>query len=78
VAPTCRKKGVASLLMDALVEEAMVREMIGMTLEVRQGNRAAMALYHKYGFAVSGYRRDYYRDPNEDAVLMFKNLGRES
>jgi ribosomal-protein-alanine N-acetyltransferase len=45
-----------------------------LALEVRQGNRAAMKLYHKYGFTVEGYRRDYYKDPNEDAVLMRKIL----
>ncbi|MCL2500148.1 MAG: ribosomal protein S18-alanine N-acetyltransferase [Defluviitaleaceae bacterium] len=74
VAPLHRGRGIASLLMDALLAEALTREMIGLALEVRQGNRAAMALYHKYGFLVEGYRRDYYRDPNEDAILMYKNL----
>jgi ribosomal-protein-alanine N-acetyltransferase len=74
VAPAYRKRGIASLLMDALLAEAAAREMIGITLEVRQGNRAAMALYHKYGFSVAGYRRGYYKDPPEDAVLMWKHL----
>jgi ribosomal-protein-alanine N-acetyltransferase len=77
VSPDCRKRGIASLLMDALLVEANNRNLIGLTLEVRQGNRKAMALYHKYGFIVSGYRRDYYRDPYEDAVIMWKHLSND-
>jgi ribosomal-protein-alanine N-acetyltransferase len=78
VAAKFRGRGIASLLMGALLAEAAAREMIGITLEVRQGNRAAMALYHKYGFIVEGYRRDYYRDPNEDAVIMWRDVWRAS
>jgi len=72
VAPAYRRMGVASLLMKALLCEAKKRGMEKITLEVRQGNRAAMALYHKYGFIPVGYRRNFYRDPNEDAVIMQK------
>ncbi|MCL2187716.1 MAG: ribosomal protein S18-alanine N-acetyltransferase [Defluviitaleaceae bacterium] len=70
VAHNHRGKGIASLLMDTLFTQAQKRSMEGITLEVRQGNRAAMALYHKYGFKVEGYRRGYYKDPTEDAVIM--------
>jgi ribosomal-protein-alanine N-acetyltransferase len=45
--------------------------MIGLTLEVRVGNRAAMAMYHKYGFKTEGIRKNYYSDTNEDAVIMW-------
>ncbi|MCL2603204.1 MAG: ribosomal protein S18-alanine N-acetyltransferase [Defluviitaleaceae bacterium] len=74
VAPEYRGKGVGSLLMDALINAAYERGMIGIALEVRQGNRPAMSLYHKYGFIVEGYRKDFYRDPSEDAVLMWKDI----
>jgi ribosomal-protein-alanine N-acetyltransferase len=74
VAPAFRGRGVASLLMDALLAEAASRKITAVKLEVRQGNRAAMALYHKYGFKIEGYRRDYYHDPREDAILMCKEL----
>jgi len=69
-----RKKGIGSALVDALTAEAVAREMIGITLEVRIGNRAAMALYHKHGFIVEGYRRGYYRYPTEDAAIMWKYI----
>jgi len=74
VHPDFRGRGFAGMLMETLINEAKVLEMIGLTLEVRQGNRAAMALYHKYKFYVSGYRRGYYTEPTEDAVIMYKDL----
>lgn len=40
------------------------------TLEVRRSNTAAQALYRRYGFAIVGERRGYYRDNQEDALLM--------
>ena len=42
-------------------------------LEVRAGNTAAQAMYKKYGFVVDGIRPRYYKDNNEDAVLMSLN-----
>jgi ribosomal-protein-alanine N-acetyltransferase len=66
-----RKRGVGSLLMDALFETGRRLEMMGITLEVRVGNRAAMALYHKYGFKAEGFRKNYYADTKEDAVIMW-------
>jgi ribosomal-protein-alanine N-acetyltransferase len=41
-----------------------------MTLEVRESNMAAQAMYRKYGFAVTGTRKKYYNDNGEDAVIM--------
>jgi len=67
-----RKRGVGAALMDAFFALAETLALIGLTLEVRVGNRAAMALYHKYGFKVEGYRKNYYSDPTEDAVIMWK------
>ena len=69
-----RQKGIGSALIEAIVKEATAREMIGLTLEVRVGNRAAMALYHKHGFIVEGYRRGFYRYPTEDAAIMWKYI----
>ena len=45
-----------------------------MTLEVRAGNKAALALYDKAGFRCVGVRSRYYRDNGEDAVLMDRYL----
>ena len=69
-----RKKGIGSVIVEGLAAIAKAREMIGITLEVRIGNRAAMALYHKHGFIVEGYRQRYYRYPTEDAAIMWKYI----
>jgi len=69
-----RKKGIGSAIVKGLIAAAVSRKMMGITLEVRIGNRAAMALYHKHGFIVEGYREEYYKYPTEDAALMWKYI----
>ena len=67
-----RKMGVGAALMEALINEAIKREMIGITLEVKISNYVAQRLYSKYGFKPEGFRKNYYKDTNEDAVIMWK------
>jgi ribosomal-protein-alanine N-acetyltransferase len=74
VAYEYRRQGVASLLMDALIQEAIALEMIGLTLEVRVNNKAALSLYNNFGFVIEGYRKNYYSHPNEDAAIMWKEF----
>ena len=69
-----RQNGIGGALIEGLVSAAVSQNMIGITLEVRVGNRAAMALYHKYGFKVEGYRRGFYSHPKEDAAIMWKMI----
>ena len=42
------------------------------SLEVRQSNQRAIALYQKNGFQIQSIRKDYYQDNHEDAYLMIK------
>ncbi len=72
VAEEYRGRGVGAQLMEALIGAAEEKEMIGMTLEVRIGNAPAQKLYHKYGFRPEGFRKNYYPDTHEDAVIMWK------
>ena len=67
-----RGQKVGSLLMEALIRTAEEREMIGITLEVKISNYPAQKLYAKYGFKPEGFRKNYYKDTNEDAVVMWK------
>lgn len=69
-----RRRGVGSLLvMNALSENARLHPGIrGYILEVRRSNSAAVNLYKKFGFEVTGTRRSYYTAPAEDAVIMGK------
>lgn len=67
-----RGKGVGDMLMDALEKKALELEMIGITLEVRISNYRAQKLYTKHGYKPEGFRKKYYTDTNEDAVIMWK------
>lgn len=78
VAPGARRQGVASVVLDALLDRAAARGATAATLEVRAGNAPARQLYRRFGFAPVGTRRGYYPDGaagdpdgNEDAVIMW-------
>jgi ribosomal-protein-alanine N-acetyltransferase len=68
-----RRSGVASRLLEALFELTAGDTRRGYTLEVRVSNRAAIALYERFGFTTSGVRRGYYTDNREDARIMWKD-----
>ena len=74
VRPDCRRQGVASALLGALEAQGRARELTFLTLEVRQSNIPARALYEKLGYVQAGLRRNYYENPREDAVIMTKTL----
>jgi ribosomal-protein-alanine N-acetyltransferase len=62
--------GVGELLLVSLLREAQRRNALTATLEVRVTNYVAQNLYAKYGFVEVGRRKRYYRDNNEDALIM--------
>jgi len=68
VATTRRRRGVASALMQNLVERARAKFAHQIMLEVRESNISARSLYAKHGFVECGGRERYYQDPAEDAV----------
>jgi [ribosomal protein S18]-alanine N-acetyltransferase len=72
--PEARRSGWASALLTDLILQARAREAQLVTLEVRRGNRAARALYRKFGFSEQGIRQRYYSDNGEDAVVMHLSL----
>lgn len=74
VAPDFRRQGVAEALVCALVSRLKNNGVIGLMLEVRVSNAAAIALYHKLGFSQVGRRPSYYRNPKEDALILRKEL----
>ena len=69
-----RRSGVGGMLVTRLIDLAKQRGMIGITLEVRISNLAAQQLYAKFGFMAEGFRKAYYEDTREDAVIMWKYL----
>ena len=72
VDPIFRRKGIAEALVEALVSELKARESHCLTLEVRASNEPAKALYEKLGFRQVGLRKNYYRNPKEDALILRK------
>ena len=72
VTETCRRRGIAGMMLKWLLDTAEHRGMMGVTLEVRITNAAAQRLYTKYGFKPEGFRKQYYTDTKEDAVIMWK------
>ena len=69
VAPERRRHGVAARLLVRLLEEA--KGELPFTLEVRVSNRAAIAMYERFGFRSAGVRPRYYHDNGEDALIMW-------
>jgi [ribosomal protein S18]-alanine N-acetyltransferase len=73
VDPARRREGIASTLMTHLFETAD-KPHEQYTLEVRQSNEGAIALYERFGFRGAGHRRAYYHDNREDALIMWRTV----
>lgn len=71
VDPQYRGCRYGELMLLHLLDEAIERGASWMTLEVRESNTAAQALYRKYGFTTVSTRRGYYSDNNENALVMW-------
>lgn len=74
VHPDYRRNGIASSLIDNLIQVCKVNKLSSITLEVRESNCKAISLYNKLGFKKVGLRKNYYKNPKENAVLMTKTL----
>ena len=72
VHPDYRKQGIATALILGLVEELRKRGSRSLTLEVRASNETAISVYSKLDFQEVGRRKNYYRNPREDALILRK------
>jgi ribosomal-protein-alanine N-acetyltransferase len=70
VDPDHRRRGIGELLLLGAMQAAIPLGATMMTLEVRESNFSAINLYTKQGFQIVGRRRQYYRNNQEDAILM--------
>lgn len=74
VHPDKRGRGVARCLITEMIRVGRSKGIGQIWLEVRPSNRRAKRLYERIGFETVGRRIRYYRDTNEDAILMSLNL----
>lgn len=69
VLESARRQGIASKLLTRLIELGKERGINAFTLEVRETNTSARALYEKFGFENAGVRKDFYTNPADNAVI---------
>ena len=72
--PDFRRQGLAKMLLLALDEFSKDNGIAFLSLEVRESNLAARALYASCGWVDAGVRKSFYRFPTENALIMTKNL----
>jgi len=74
VLPEFRRRGVGRGLLSALVAQARCLGAERILLEVRDSNQTAIRFYGSEGFQLLGRRRGYYRNPDEDALILVHQL----
>ena len=74
VDPQYRRQGIGRALVEELVHALQEKESTCLTLEVRASNAAAIALYQQLGFVQVGCRKNYYRAPKEDALILRREI----
>lgn len=75
VLPEYRRRKIASAMLGEIIKTAKNEGLCLLTLEVRKSNIVAQRLYEGFGFEPLGERRDYYKKPTENAVIMTLMLG---
>ena len=70
--PEYRKRGIAYRLLDYAYKTERGHGLEVLFLGVRTQNKAARALYRAYGFDEVGVRKNYYKDPIDDAIIMIR------
>ncbi len=75
--PDARRQGLGRAVVSALRDEAAKCALAFVYLEVRVSNSPAIALYQSLGFETVGTRKNFYRHPTEDALLMRASIPQE-
>jgi [ribosomal protein S18]-alanine N-acetyltransferase len=71
--PEFRRQGLGRKLLNHALLTAREEGAVRAFLEVRESNAVAINMYQSFGFVEDGRRKEYYKDNNEDAVLMSLN-----
>jgi ribosomal-protein-alanine N-acetyltransferase len=73
VRPDRMHRGIGTMLVREILSEIDARGVVRMFLEVRRSNANAIRLYSEAGFISVGVRKNYYRLPDEDAIVMARD-----
>jgi ribosomal-protein-alanine N-acetyltransferase len=71
--PAFRNRGLGTALMEHVIAQARTLGAHRATLEVRASNTAAIRFYERLGFYAAGTRRNYYTNPVEDALILWRD-----
>jgi ribosomal-protein-alanine N-acetyltransferase len=69
-----RRQGISQVMMDAMLDWCRTNRISKLMLDVRCSNEQAIALYRKNGFVEDGTRKNFYKQPDEDALLMSRTI----
>ena len=69
-----RRRGYAREMLAHLDAYAKENGIFSISLEVRESNAAAISLYESCGYSTAGVRKNFYRFPTENALVMIKNF----
>ena len=76
--PDYRRQGIGRKLLSYALSRALEEGAQSSFLEVRESNLAAQEMYRQFGYQATGRRKRYYRDNDEDAILMtLESLSRD-
>lgn len=74
VSSEMKRKGIGAKLVDAMINNFSESKVTDVFLEVRETNEAAIQLYKNKNFQIVATRKDYYRNPVENAIIMKRGL----
>lgn len=74
VSKKARRQGVASKILEEMLKVAVEMRLSFLSLEVRESNKSAIALYKKTGFTERGRRPGFYSEPKETAIIFTKDI----
>ena len=69
-----RNQGIADTIINEVIKEAKAKKIEKIFLEVRESNNSAIKLYEKHSFIKIDRRKGYYKDNNEDAIIMLMQV----
>ena len=76
VIPECRRQGVGARMLLELEDLCEDNGITKLLLDERESNETAISFYTSYGFVQDGVRRNFYSDPQEDGILMSREIGK--